>query len=71
MVFNATYNNISAISWRSVLLVEETGVPRENLKSTSSWIRRFVDNITSVVPCVYGFEEISFLLSTFHCSLDS
>ena len=27
MVFNATYNNISVISWWSVLLVEETGVP--------------------------------------------
>ena len=26
MVFNATFNNISVISWRSVLLVEETGV---------------------------------------------
>jgi hypothetical protein len=25
MVFNATFKNISAISWRSVLLVEETG----------------------------------------------
>jgi hypothetical protein len=30
MVFNATFNNISIISWWSVLLVEETGVPREN-----------------------------------------
>jgi energy-converting hydrogenase Eha subunit E len=31
MVFNATFNNIAVkISWRSVLLVEETGVPREN-----------------------------------------
>ena len=30
MVFNATFNNISAISWQSVLMVEETGVPREN-----------------------------------------
>ena len=30
MVFNATFNNISVILWRSVLLVEETGVPREN-----------------------------------------
>jgi len=29
MVFNTTFNNISAISWQSVLLVEETGVPRE------------------------------------------
>ena len=24
---NAAFNNISAISWRSVLLVDETGVP--------------------------------------------
>jgi hypothetical protein len=30
MVFNATFNNISIISWLSVLLVEETGVPGEN-----------------------------------------
>jgi len=27
MVFNATFHNISAISWWSVLLVEETGIP--------------------------------------------
>ena len=25
-MFNATFNNISFISWRTVLLVEETGV---------------------------------------------
>jgi hypothetical protein len=25
MVFNATFNNISVISWRPVLLVAETG----------------------------------------------
>jgi hypothetical protein len=30
MVFNATFNNISVISWRSILLVEETGVHGEN-----------------------------------------
>ena len=30
MVFNVTFNNISVILWQSVLLVEETGVPREN-----------------------------------------
>jgi hypothetical protein len=30
MVFNVTVNNISSISWRSVLLVEETGVTGEN-----------------------------------------
>ena len=30
MVFNATVNNVSVISWQSDLLVEETGVPGEN-----------------------------------------
>jgi hypothetical protein len=30
MVFNATFNNISVISWRSILLVEETREPGEN-----------------------------------------
>ena len=30
MVFNATFNNISVASWRSVLLVDETRVPGEN-----------------------------------------
>jgi hypothetical protein len=30
MVLNATFNNILAISWRSILLVEETVVPVEN-----------------------------------------
>ena len=30
MVFNAIFNNISVISLRSVLLVEEMRVPREN-----------------------------------------
>ncbi len=29
MVINATFNNISVISLRSVLLVEETGIPGE------------------------------------------
>ena len=36
MVFNATFNNIAAISWRSVLLVEETGVPWENHRPDAS-----------------------------------
>jgi hypothetical protein len=31
MVFNATFNNISAISCRSVLLVEETGENNQTL----------------------------------------
>jgi hypothetical protein len=30
MVFNATFNSISVISWQTDLLVEETEVPTEN-----------------------------------------
>jgi len=30
MVLNATFNNISVISWRSVFFVEKTGGPEEN-----------------------------------------
>jgi hypothetical protein len=36
MVFNATFNNISVICWRSVLLVDETGVPGENHRSVGT-----------------------------------
>ncbi len=36
MVFNSTFNNISAISWWLVLLVEETGVAEENHQRVAS-----------------------------------
>ena len=36
LVFNDTFNDISVISWRSVLLVEETGVVRENHRPATS-----------------------------------
>jgi len=36
MVLNATFNNISVISWQLVLLVEETGVPGENHQPAAS-----------------------------------
>jgi hypothetical protein len=36
MMLNATFNNISVISWQSVLLVEETGVPGENHRPVAS-----------------------------------
>ena len=36
--FNATFSNISAISWRPVLVVEEVGVPGENHQPwASNW----------------------------------
>jgi len=36
MGFNAIFNNISIISWRSVLLVEKTGGPGENHRPVAS-----------------------------------
>ena len=36
MVFNSTFNNISAISWQSVYLVEGTRVPGENHRPVAS-----------------------------------
>ena len=36
MVLNATFKNISAISWWSVLLAEEIGGPRENHRPVAS-----------------------------------
>ena len=38
MVFNAIFKNISVISWRSVLLVKETRVSRENHRFWTSII---------------------------------
>jgi len=42
MVFNATFNNISVILWWLVLLVEETGVPRENHRPSASHWQNFI-----------------------------
>jgi len=36
LCFNATFSNISAISWRPVLVVEEAGVPGESHRPWTS-----------------------------------
>jgi hypothetical protein len=36
MVFNAIFNKISVISWQSALLVEETGLLKENHQPVAS-----------------------------------
>ena len=50
MVFNATFNNISGISWRSVLLVEETGLPGENHQPVASHRQTLSHNVVSSTP---------------------
>ena len=47
MVFNATFTNISVISWRSVLLVKETGVPGENRRPVASHGQILSHNVIS------------------------
>jgi hypothetical protein len=47
MVFDATLNNISVISWRSVLLVEETGVTGENHQPVTSHLQTLSKNLVS------------------------
>jgi hypothetical protein len=51
MVFKATFNYITAISWRSVLLVEETGLPGEN-HSPYLYIYIF-SNMLADIKCFY------------------
>jgi hypothetical protein len=54
MVFNATFNKILVISWWSVLLVEETGVPRENHRPAASQWQTWSHNVVSSTPRLSG-----------------
>jgi len=56
MVFNATFNNISAIPWGSVLLVEETGVPGENYKPVTSHWQTLSHNVVRVHLAIGGIQ---------------
>ena len=50
VVLNATFNNISVISWRSVLLVEETRVSGENSRPVASHRQTLSNNVVSSTP---------------------
>ena len=50
MVFNATFNNISGISWQSVLLVEKTRIPGENHRPAASHWQTLSHNAVSSAP---------------------
>ena len=50
MVFNATFNNISVIPWRSVLLVGETGVPEENHRPVAKHWQTLPHIVVSITP---------------------
>ena len=50
MVFDATFNNISVLSWRSALLVEETGVPGENHRPAANHLHMSSHNVVLSTP---------------------
>ena len=56
MMFNATFNNISVISWWSVLLVEETRVPVENHQPVASHWHTLSHNVVSSKPWPSGIQ---------------
>jgi hypothetical protein len=58
MLFNATFNNISAISWRSVLLVDETREPWENHWPVASHWQILSYNVVASTP--KHFDDVSF-----------
>jgi hypothetical protein len=62
MVFNATFNTISIISWRSVLLVEETGVPSENQRPVASYCQTLSHHVVSSI----GTDGICSCKSNYH-----
>ena len=63
MGFNATFNNILDISWRSVLLVQETGIPGENHRPVVSHRQTLSHNVVSSTLRLSGVQ-------TYNVSID-
>ena len=61
MVFDVIFNDISAISCRSVLLVKETGVPGENQRPTTKHCQTLSHNVVSSTPRLCGFRTHNFI----------
>jgi hypothetical protein len=66
VVFNVTFNNISVISWRSVLLVEETEVPRENHQTVASQWQTLSPNVVHLAMIEIRTHNISGVKSNYH-----
>jgi hypothetical protein len=54
MVFKATFNNISVLSWRTISLVEEIGVPAENQRPVTRHCQHLSHDVVSVTPRLSG-----------------
>ena len=69
MVLNTTFYNISAISWQSVLLVKETGVPGENYRLVASHWQTLSHNVVSSTTRKWtGFKYTTFVVICTDCT---
>jgi hypothetical protein len=57
MVFNATFNNITVISWQSVLLQEVTGVPAKKHRPAASHWQTWSHNVVSSTSRLRGIRS--------------
>jgi hypothetical protein len=62
IVFKSTFNNISVISWQSVLLVEKTGVHRENHRPATSLWQTLSHNVVSSTLRKWTWFELTTLV---------
>jgi hypothetical protein len=67
LVFYATFNNISVISWRSVLLVEETGRPWEKHRPVESHWQTLSHNVVHIALIEIWTHNISGDTHWLHC----
>jgi len=68
IVFYATLNNISVMSWRSVLLVEETGVPGENHRPVASHWETLSHKVVSSTSHHAEFELTTLVVIVTDCT---
>jgi hypothetical protein len=65
-MFNTTFNNISIISWRSVLLMGENGLSRENNWLPIMFCSFSYLDVWNVRQTTSGVYDISVTTSTYH-----
>ena len=67
MVFNATFNNISVMSWQSVLLVKEIGVQCTCIKKND--LPQVTDKLYHINPANGEVHSIQHYVIKFVCDL--